>query len=356
MVKALVLVAGVCLLAVGGEGLSTLLANRRPSAISCEEYARLRPDVAWIRLSGCEVDYLGAGYREANGRVQELLFPARPGGQSRNAPAPLVAATRDPAALAIAERTIGGGRQPDQEQFLVMMLKILTLLRASRELEGFRRTGLFARVHTRRALSGLTAPLIPGVTVIDLHSRPDIRWPAIEIAVGTALVGMALLWFRRSRQKAEDGRDAPVEPPAAAGSESPLAPRQQRAPLHIRGLLLLNLKPTEGTEQIETAPPLGSRAVIIDAMQSALPGIAFDAAGRGEIAGDDHRVAIDLGPHDVVHAAVASAEGDAGIEMLRTLVQSCGWRAYAARAGVFIEPDALDLFALPDSLSSRGRP
>ena len=347
MVKALILIAGACLIAAGGEGLYTILTNASPSSVSCDEYARTRPEAAWVRVSGCEVDYLAAGYREADGRVQELLFPARPKGQARTAPAPLVAATRDPAALSIAQATIGGGRQPDQEQFLVMMLKIMTALRASRELEGFRRTGIVARLHAKRALAGVTAPLMPGVAVIDLHSRPDVRWPMIEVAAGTVLVGMALLWFRRSKRQPDT---------SAESKKDHAAPRQVRAPLHIRGLLLLNLKPNDGMEQIETAPPLGSRDTVIRAVQSAMPGITFDEAGRGEVAGHDHRIAIDLGPHAVVHAAVASAEGDAGIDMLRTLVQTQGWRAYAARAGVFIEPDALDLFALPGSLSPRGIP
>ncbi len=57
---------------------------------------------------------------------------------------------------------------------------------------------------------------------------------------------------------------------------------------------------------------------------------------------------LDIGSHTQVHAAVASAEGDTAIELLRSVLEREGWRAYAPRAGVFIEPDALDLFALPD--------
>ena len=43
-----------------------------------------------------------------------------------------------------------------------------------------------------------------------------------------------------------------------------------------------------------------------------------------------------------------AAEGDEGVELLRTILERERWRVYAPRAGVFIEPDGLDLFALPD--------
>ena len=150
---------------------------------------------------------------------------------------------------------------------------------------------------------------------------------------------MSLLWFRRSRrQEAKPGAPQPEQKAAAA-----------RPPLRIRGLLLLNLQPTDGLDQIETAPPLGPRQSVIAAIQRAAPGLVFDANGRGLLTAGDHRVTIEVGPADPVHAAVASAEGDRGVEILKTVIQAQRWRAYAPRAGVFIEPDALNLFALPDA-------
>jgi hypothetical protein len=159
---------------------------------------------------------------------------------------------------------------------------------------------------------------------------------------------MSLLWFRRSKR-----RDAKQDPPPS----EPIVPQasQVRAPLRIKGLLLLNLSPAAGIEQIEKAPPLGSRAAVIGSIQAAAPGIEF-TDGRGEIASADHRITFDIGADDPVAAAVAAAEGDAGLEMLGTLLRQTRWRAYAPRAGVFIEPESLDLFALPDSTSPPARP
>jgi hypothetical protein len=152
---------------------------------------------------------------------------------------------------------------------------------------------------------------------------------------------MSALWFRRPR-RTDASQDAGGD---AAGPERP---RQQRAPLRIRNLLLLNLQPSEGAERIEKAPPLGSRAAVMAVIRSAVPGVQFDGT-RGQLAGAGYRITVDVGAGDPVPAAVAAADGDTGIELLRTLLEQSGWRAYAPRAGVFVRPDAIDLFALPQA-------
>ena len=151
---------------------------------------------------------------------------------------------------------------------------------------------------------------------------------------------MSLLWFRRSRAN-DQAQQAPPEPQAPARTPRGAVTRR------VEGLLLLNLQPTDGPEQIETAPPLGKRDLLIAAVQALVPGIRFDAAGRGELVAGDHRVTVDLGPGDPVHAAVAAAEGDTGIELIRTVLHSQGWRAYVPKAGIYVAPDALDLFVRP---------
>jgi hypothetical protein len=157
---------------------------------------------------------------------------------------------------------------------------------------------------------------------------------------------MGLSWFGRSRRGDAKQKHEPEPEPTRA------AP-QIRVPLRLRGLLLLNLRPSDGAEKIETAPPLGRRDTVISALQAAAPGMVFTAEGRGKLDADDHRLTVDLGPHDPVHAAVVAAEGDAGIEFVRAIAERHAWRIYAPRAGVFIEPGALDFFALPDDVSPR---
>ena len=168
---------------------------------------------------------------------------------------------------------------------------------------------------------------------------------------------MGLLWFRRS--KAKQTPPAPEEPPAPLASAVPPAPSgmsaQVRVPLRLRGLLLLNLKPTDGLDEIENAPPLGRRDEVIMALQGVAPGMSFDADGRADYVDRDYRLTIDLGRGNPVHTAVAAAEGDTAVELLRAVMEREGWRAYAPKAGVFVEPDALDLFGLSDDLVPKSR-
>jgi hypothetical protein len=154
---------------------------------------------------------------------------------------------------------------------------------------------------------------------------------------------MGLLWFRRSKVKDV----AQVAPRQAAA-----APPRARVPLQVRRLLLLNLKPNDGLGQIETAPPLGRRDQVIAALQVVVPGMTFDADGRGELRAHDCRLMIDLGRGNPVHAAVVAAEGDAAVDLLRSVMERAGWRAYVPKAGVFVEPDALDLFGLTDQVTT----
>jgi hypothetical protein len=150
-------------------------------------------------------------------------------------------------------------------------------------------------------------------------------------------------WFRRS--KAKEAEHVAAAPAAAA-------PPRPRVPLRVRGLLLLNLRPNDGVDQIETAPPLGRRDQVMAALQNAVPGLRFDADGRGELSEHDYRLMIDLGRDAVAHTAVVAAEGDAAVDLLRTIMERARWRAYVPKAGVFVEPDALDLFALTDELTT----
>jgi hypothetical protein len=154
---------------------------------------------------------------------------------------------------------------------------------------------------------------------------------------------MGLLWFLRSKAKEVEH----VAPPSA-----PAAPPRPRVPLRVRGLLLLNLKPNDGLEQIETAPPLGRRDAVIAALQSVAPGMTFDADGRGVLREHDYRLIIDLGRGPLVHAAVVAAEGDGAVDLLRSVMERARWRAYVPKAGVFVEPDALDLFGLTDEITT----
>ena len=182
-------------------------------------------------------------------------------------------ATRDPSVLAIAQGGIGEGQQPNQEQFLIMMLRIVTALNAARRIEGRLRVGWMDRLRARRVLSGLTTPVAPSAMVVDLHASPAYTGPAIQMALGTALVIAAVVLFRKGRRTELDL--APAAEPVLA-TEAVVT-----APVRLRGLLLLNLAPGANAADIEYAPPLGNRDEVIERIAQAIGGIQFDARGRG---------------------------------------------------------------------------
>jgi hypothetical protein len=332
----LLFVAGLALAAPGGAALYDLQ-HRPPVELGCAEYVQSRPQATWIRLRNCELDYLRAGYRERNGTIEELLFPVHPAGADPSGPAPLVAVTRDPAALAIAQRGIGAGRQLDQQQFLIMMLKIVTALGASRDVEGTIRTGFMERFRTRRALAGLAAPLLPDAGVMDLHAQPGAFAPVMRLTAGAALIGaVAALAWRRSA-----GRSVRRASLRAARSPAP------GADVRVRGLLLLNLGPDDGRHAIEYAPPLGSRDDVVRQISAAIPGLQFDARGRGVRRTSDGAVIVAIGTADPVASAIAGADGASGADAIGRLMVETGWRAYVPVAGCFAAPDDLTPAMVP---------
>lgn len=339
---------GIALLLFGAEGLYRALRERQPKTISCERFLRERPENAWLRLGNCEIDYIGAGYRESRGRIVELFFPVRAVGQPRQAPVAIVVATKDPTAIATAQQTIGDGRTPDQEQFLVMMLKIVTNLRASREIHGYARNSFLEKMQAKRLVSGLAVPVDPQVILVDLYRRPAITLPAI--AAGAGALGILAVLFLRLRERRTRRRAAAAAAPVSF-EPSPMpfepvpAPRpvpQAAPPLSLRGLMLLNLPPTADAAMIENAPPLGMRALVVQKLRAAMPGVQPDARGRCVFARPDCSVVVDLGPDEPITTAVIDAEGDGAASVVRGILEASGWRLYAVRAGEFLDPDRLE--------------
>jgi len=321
------LLVSILLLVIGGEGIYHASRSRQQVAVTCEQVTEQRPPTLWLRVSGCDIDYLGAGYRESKGRIIELFFPVRPAAQARATPAALVVATRDSDVLALAQNTIGGGQQPDQEAFLVMMLRIVTMLKVSREVEGYARSGVMELLRTRRALGGLSAPLAPQVVVLDLHARPDFLFPGVEAVLGVLLLIPSLRLL---------GRRAPVraEPPAIA-----IAPdaASRPAPRRLPGLMLLNLDPEADASAVEHAPPLGTRGEIAQRLSDTFAGFHVDGEGRGTLHGNDWSLSLHLGAEDTVWTVTADARGDGSIGALETLAATTGWRLFVPKHGVFMK-------------------
>jgi hypothetical protein len=368
MLRLILLVPAAALLVFAGEGIYYAARGRQAVAVGCDALLRDRPQSPRLLVTGCEINYAGAGYRESGGQVEELFLPARPvGGQAL--PAPIVIATRDRKAIALARSAFGGGRAVTPEQSLEAMRKVVTVLRVSPAIEGLARTGFIERLRTQRILSRLPPPIGEHALVVDLDGRPDFLRPGLALA-GGMLLGLIAVWPRRrnrmvtdatspatARPSLVDGRSNQHDPECAfdEGAEREAMSRPHHVPARTAApppavsvalprLLLLALDVASGPEAIETAPPLGSRAEVIAILMGVIPDLAADARHL-VLARPDGSVKLNLGPHDPIPTAVIEATGESGVALVKEVLLMTGWRAFSPKTGLFMSVEDLDALA-----------
>jgi hypothetical protein len=358
------MVPAAALLLLGGEGIYRAVAGGRQVAVACEQFGREPLASPRLLIAGCEINAAGAGVRESRGQVAELFLPARAAG--RLDPAPLVVATRDARALAVARRAFGGGRTPTSEQSLEAVQTIVAQLEIGRVIDGLARTGLVERFRSRRILSGLPPPIADDAVIVDLHGTPDYRLPALAVVAGL-LMALAALWPLRGGRAQPAAASASVPAPLAVpagdpmhasqfdsdfafdeldtaerapATDAPVAEAPKAARVTLPRLLLLALDVSAGPEAIETAPPLGSRAEVAAILHGVIPDLNISKSPV--LARPDGSVRIDLGPRDPVPTAVLDAHGEAGVALVKEVLLMTGWRAFAPKTGLFMSVDDLD--------------
>jgi len=336
------LLVSIPLVVHGADGLYHALRSRSQVAIACDAFTADRPSSHWVRITGCDVDYLRAGYHESGGRLRELFLPLTPPAAPANQPVSLVVATKDPVVLESAAKAVRGAEAEDQNAYLAAMLEVVTAMGAAREVQGMVRSPL-EMFRSRGALAALNAPLADNAVVVDLDRRPSVLLPAIELALAgmIALILMGLSLRRKRRPVAVDQRiDASIggDPVEAAAFARPMAPAPAAPPAatEFRRLMLVNLPPSAAPSALEQATPLGTQASVRAALAQVLPGIAFNEQGVGQFIRPDHEIVLNLGTAPQVWTAAIDVTGDAAPEALKRLITETGWRAYAPRLGRFI--------------------
>jgi hypothetical protein len=215
-----------------------------------------------------------------------------------------------------------------------MMLRIVTMLKVSREVEGYARSGLIQLVRTRRALSGLSTPVTPDVVVVDLHADPGFLIPGMGVGLGVLLLVLPLrLGSRRSPVAAET---AAIEPVAEAGYQP-----EQPAPWRLPGLMLLNVDASADASAVEHAPPLGTRTHVAARLTEVFPGLQVAGDGRGSLHGEDWSLTLHLGADDTVWTVTVDARGHGAIAALETLAAATGWRMFVPKHGRFVNASEL---------------
>jgi hypothetical protein len=377
MLRIVLLVLALPFFLLGAEGLYNATRARQQATLTCEQYARGDRPSLLVRLTGCEIDYSGAAYRESGGRIRELFFPARPAG--RGGPASLVAVTNSPAALQLAQSALGNRRQRSAEELSAAMQSAAAAAGASGEISGLIRSGVLRRFSSSRVLSGIGVPLADNVSILDLEAQPGFLFPVLQIAVGLILFGAGFLMGRESpplvaepdsaeraevlarlqkhiedlRLADEGGASSVSGPPQPTSRPEGRAVGEQRRaveqpapgramPERLPAIMLLNVDPSASAADIESAPPLGPRPEVIVRLRKVLPDLVVDASGRWRRAGRDYSLQLDLGSGDIVHTVVLESAGKAGAAAVRSLIESTGWRAFVPKSGRFLDAESLD--------------
>lgn len=324
------LLVSIPLLVHGADGLYHSLRSRSQAVISCEAFARQPPTSHWVRITGCDADYLRAGYRESGGRITELLLPMTAPDVPAGGPVSLIASSTDPEVLALTEQAVRGPGATSQNAFLVAMLQVVTETGAAREVVGLARSPL-EMARSRGALDAIRAPLASNVVVVDLGRRPGPLLPGIAFVAGLLALLMAVVLSVRARRRTplDAARRGPEEIPAGVD------PALRQTP-EFRRLMLVNLPPNAPAAELENATPLGTQHSVRSALAQVLPGITFNDHGLGQFNHADHTMLFDLGDGPQVWTATVDVTGDAAPEALRDLIMQTGWRAYAPRLGRFI--------------------
>jgi hypothetical protein len=336
------LVPAALLLTLGAESLYHAVLSTNSVAVDCAEFARERPRSHRLLITGCDVDTVGAAYRESDGQVREIFLPARPRGS--NGPSPIVVATREPAALSVFQQAIGGPGGLPPHQSLALMEKVAAVLQLPRAVDGVVRAGFVERLRSRDILSGLS--VAPDAVILDVNGGADFVRPLLALLAGLVLA--AVPFSRRTPSSAEvavvtNQVTPPLSVPATFAAKVPAtAPRLPK-------LLLLKLEVDATPENVENAPPLGSRRDVVEILSGVIQDLEMS---KGTVlARPDGSLILDLGPDDPVPAVVIDARGEAGVALVKEVLLMTGWRAFVPKTGLFVtvhELNALGALAAMD--------
>jgi hypothetical protein len=312
----------------GAEALYYAVRSRDITTVTCDQLTRAVPSARWLRVTGCDIDYMHPAFTQSDDRVNSLYFAMRPRGAPADAAVSLIVATRDPAALSAAQPVLTSATPIDEETFTVAMLRVVNVLHAAREVQGFVRSGMIERLLARRELAGFNAPLAPDAIVLDVHARPSLARPVIETSAGLVLAAAAVVVSSRRRDSADDvGRGF-----SPANDERAPQTLTRRLP----PAMLLDLDASAPISEIEHAPPLGDEEDVVARIAGVLGPLTREDDGTYRAGGSDWMLTFDVGRDPIVWTVVVGVHGsEAADEALERLARDTTWRVFIPRLGTF---------------------
>ncbi len=176
----------------GGQGVYTWATNRQPVAMSCQDFVGAKPRAKWLRLTGCEVDLLGASYKQSiGGRIKEAYLPVRPPGEEDGAALHVLLSTRDDAMLSLLARMAD---IEEEKELLQFMLENRETLRQTRDVEGLMQFGIDLTSEDRAKLAGLDDSLAEDFAILAEGEKPGLGQSLAFLGFGVlVMLGGAVL-------------------------------------------------------------------------------------------------------------------------------------------------------------------
>ena len=188
------------LFALGAQGIYTAVKNRKPVAMSCEDYSRTKPETKWISLTNCVLDLRHASFETwvyQNVEVPaELFIPVYGAGRKEPTKCAVLLATRDPEFM----KTLRDmAKQPSEGKLDDWVALNTDRVFPRRDVQGLVQFGVELDTAQRRKIARLQDNLAPDFIMLEDGKMPEVKQSVGYIALGTVMIVISVVFARKSR-------------------------------------------------------------------------------------------------------------------------------------------------------------
>ncbi|MDP8222111.1 MAG: hypothetical protein P9L99_02010 [Candidatus Lernaella stagnicola] len=188
----------------GGQALYTVIKNPEPLTMTCEEYAKQRPDREWVKLTDCALVIPEAAFI-GHSSITQVYVPVVPGAVNfyeDNPKVSLVLNSRDEGLRQTVRKLIDLDKVTDEAKIEEFMVDHYDDLFPRRNIEGTVKFGIELDSDERKQLSGLSGYLAKNFVIVADGEAPDLKLALIMFGAGIALaLLLAWLWLRPGRHR-----------------------------------------------------------------------------------------------------------------------------------------------------------
>lgn len=183
----------------GGQELYTALTNRRPTAISYEEYLKTKPKAAWLMLTNCALDLSRAASHTYQGaeRPYELFVPVSSRALMDDEKIAVMVATKNPRLIDTVMEMKTLKSETEQETWAI---KNHERLFPMDDVQGLVRFGLDMKESERRKIAELDKNIVADFIILNDGAKPSLTAGLGFCAIGAAALAGGFLMVRSRRE------------------------------------------------------------------------------------------------------------------------------------------------------------